>query len=187
MGELGAIAQRKIATNLQCLAISIFLHRDVTESQPVSVIIHNYRSSISGSRVCTMFLKVKGKKVYIYTPCIPISSADSASIGTTSFTVSYHWGECNGFSAAGAIHTVPICIPPGTHCSWVARSDVDSQLAQGFLHVTSAAGIEPQTPISWLQLPNQSAMRSIYFYLQKYTIIIYWICLYFPFLFRPFQ
>ena len=35
-------------------------------------------------------------------------------------------------SAAVAIHTVPISIPPGTHYCWVDRDGVDSKLAQGF-------------------------------------------------------
>ena len=50
------------------------------------------------------------------------------------------------FSAVVAIHTVPIFIPPGTHYCWVDRGGVDSELAQGFLHMISSAGIEPQTP-----------------------------------------
>ena len=39
-------------------------------------------------------------------------------------------------------------IPPGTHYCWVDRGGVDSKLGHGFLHLTSAAGIEPQTTIS---------------------------------------
>ena len=36
------------------------------------------------------------------------------------------------FSAAVAIQTVPIFIPPGTHYYWVDRGSMDSKLAQGF-------------------------------------------------------
>ena len=36
------------------------------------------------------------------------------------------------FSAAVAIYTVPIFVPPGTHYYWVGRGGVDSNLAQGF-------------------------------------------------------
>ena len=35
------------------------------------------------------------------------------------------------FSAAEAIHTVPIAIPPDIHYCWVARGSVDSKLGQG--------------------------------------------------------
>ena len=35
-------------------------------------------------------------------------------------------------SAAEAIHTVPIFVPPSTHCCWVDWGGVDSKLAQGF-------------------------------------------------------
>ena len=35
-------------------------------------------------------------------------------------------------------------IPPGTHYYWVDRG-VDSKFAQGLLHMTNTAGIEPQT------------------------------------------
>ena len=58
-------------------------------------------------------------------------------IGIHSFTVSSPWGEYSSFSAAEAIHTL-IFVPPGTH-----YCGVDSKLAQGFLHLTIAARIEP--------------------------------------------
>ena len=46
---------------------------------------------------------------------------------------------------------------PGTHHSWVGRGSVDSKLAQGFAHMTSTAGIEPQTLGSLVQCLNHSA------------------------------
>ena len=36
------------------------------------------------------------------------------------------------YSAAVAIHTVPVFLPPGTQYCWVDRGGVDSKLAQGF-------------------------------------------------------
>ena len=36
------------------------------------------------------------------------------------------------FSAAVAIHTVPIFFPPDTHYCWEDGGSVDSKLAQGF-------------------------------------------------------
>ena len=46
-----------------------------------------------------------------------------------------------------------------SHYCWVDRGGVDLKLAQGFLHVTSAARIEPQTPSSRVQRLNHSATR----------------------------
>ena len=44
--------------------------------------------------------------------------------------VSSPWGECSTFSAAVAIHTVPIFVPPGTHfCCVVDGGGVASKLA----------------------------------------------------------
>ena len=36
------------------------------------------------------------------------------------------------FSAAVAIHTLPIFVPPGTHYYWVDRSSADLKISQGF-------------------------------------------------------
>ena len=36
------------------------------------------------------------------------------------------------FAAAVANHTAPLFIPPGNHCCWVDRGDMDSKIAQGF-------------------------------------------------------
>ena len=49
------------------------------------------------------------------------------------FSQSHLSGEnATQFSVVVAIHIVLIFIPPGTHCCWVDRGDVDSKLAQGF-------------------------------------------------------
>ena len=40
--------------------------------------------------------------------------------------------ECSTFSAAEAIHKIPIFVSIGTHYYWVAGGGVDSKLAQGF-------------------------------------------------------
>ena len=69
-------------------------------------------------------------------------------IGTHSFTVSSSWEEYSAFSAAEAIHTVAIFVPPGTHYCWVDRGGVDSKFAL------------PQTPRSRVQRLNHSATLS---------------------------
>ena len=62
------------------------------------------------------------------------------------------------FSAAVAVPTVPIFIPPGT---WVDRGGVKSKLAQGFyIWPVSTTGIEPQTLSSQVQHLNHSATCS---------------------------
>ena len=65
------------------------------------------------------------------TDFILIPASSWPGIGTHSFTVSTPWGECIAFSAAIAIHTLPIFVPPGTHYSWVDRGGVNSKLPQG--------------------------------------------------------
>ena len=83
-------------------------------------------------------------------------------IGNHSFIVSSLWGECRAFSAAEAIHT-----EPNFHSTWYplllgghsyrrSRFKACPRLS----HMTSTAGIEPQTPWSWVQRLNYSAMRS---------------------------
>ena len=68
----------------------------------------------------------------------PVGSEDftylTPSIETHSFTLSYDIREENAaqFSAAVAMHTVPIFVPPGTRYCWVDRGCVDTKLAQGF-------------------------------------------------------
>ena len=82
----------------------------------------------------------KGKKVkvkvYIYRPDIHISSVDfkSFTLQVLELTLSHSnpLGEYSTFSAAEAIRTAPIFIPPGTHYCWVDRDVVDSKLVQGF-------------------------------------------------------
>ena len=69
-------------------------------------------------------------------PDIPLGSADLTLITPrcwNSLFLTHIPGEnAAQFSALVTIHTVPIFIPPGTHCSWVDRGGVDSKLSQGF-------------------------------------------------------
>ena len=62
-------------------------------------------------------------------------------------------------SAAVAIYIVPIVVPLGTHYCWVDKGGVDSKLVQGFYHMTGAAGIEPQTPLSRIKRLKHSHGR----------------------------
>ena len=64
-----------------------------------------------------------------------------------SFTVSFPWAECSAFSATKAIHTILIFVPPDAHYCWVTKGGVQSAIPR-LLHITSGAGIEPQTPSS---------------------------------------
>ena len=90
----------------------------------------------------------------IYNPDIPKGSPNLTSVtpryGTHSFTVSSLLGEWSTFSAAVAIHTVP------NFCSTWYPLLLGGQRRCGFkacprlLHMTSATGIEPQTPWSWV-------------------------------------
>ena len=50
-------------------------------------------------------------------------------IGSHSFTVSSPWEECCSVSAAEAIHTVPIFVPPGTHYCLVDTGGVVTHTA----------------------------------------------------------
>ena len=72
-------------------------------------------------------------KVCVHSPDIPIGSGTLHQLPPGikhSFTVSSPWGECSTFSAAVAIHTVPIFVPPGTHfCCVVDGGGVASKLA----------------------------------------------------------
>ena len=53
-------------------------------------------------------------------------------IGTHSVSHSSPWGEYSAFSAAVAIHTEPIFIPPGTYYCWVDTGGANSKLVQAF-------------------------------------------------------
>ena len=75
-------------------------------------------------------------KMRIYSPDIPIGSLEFTSLHITCPKVldlvllqSHLPGEnAAQFSAAGAIHTVPIFISPGSHHCCVDRGNVDSNL-----------------------------------------------------------
>ena len=68
-------------------------------------------------------------KVYVYSPDIPGSLVNftlfTPGIGITlsqSLLPGENAAQC---SAAVAIRTVPLFVPPGTHCCWVDRGGVD--------------------------------------------------------------
>ena len=67
---------------------------------------------------------------------LPVGSADFTLISLRYWNslVQSHLPRENAvqFSAAVAIHTVPIFFPPGTHYWRVDRGSVDSKLVQGF-------------------------------------------------------
>ena len=60
------------------------------------------------------------------------------------------------FSAARAIHTVPIFVPPGIHYCWVDRGGADSKLAQGFY---TRLGLRESNPRCLDLKANASIMR----------------------------
>ena len=96
----------------------------------------------------------------IYSPDIPsiyigLYIKLPPGIRTHSFTVSSPWGECRAFSAAEAIHTVPIFRStwyPLLLCGCVFKA------CPRLLHMTSAVGIESRIPRSRVQRPHHSAM-----------------------------
>ena len=78
------------------------------------------------------------------------------------FTVSSLWGESSTYSTAAAIHPVPIF-----HSTWYplllsGKKQCGFKACPRLLHVTGAAGIEPQT-LWWSQVQclNHSATNSI--------------------------
>ena len=58
-------------------------------------------------------------------------------------------------------------VPPGTHYCWVARGNVDSNIAQGFYKWPVPPGIEPQTSHSQVQRLNHSPICSTVWLLEK--------------------
>ena len=100
----------------------------------------------------------------MYSPDIPVGSADFTLIipgnGTHSYTVSYPWEECSAFSAAVAIRTVLIFIPPGTHYCWVDRGG-ESKLAQSFYTWILNEQQENGCYTSWLREPSPECFRTI--------------------------
>ena len=77
-------------------------------------------------------------KVHFYSPDILVYRFSGLNINyphvlKLTHPQSHLLGEnATQFSAAVAIHAVPIFIPPGTHYCWKDRGSVDSKLAQGF-------------------------------------------------------
>ena len=73
-------------------------------------------------------------KVCVYSPNIPVASADFTLITPRywySFLHTHLLGEnAMQFSGVAAIHAVPIFIPPGTHYCWVDRGNPYSKLGQ---------------------------------------------------------
>ena len=88
---------------------------------------------VGGGRV----IKVKMVKVVIYRLDIPedftsITPRYWNSLFNSLVLLLCPRAQCSTFSAAEAIHAVPIFVPPGTHYYWVGRVGVDSKLGQCF-------------------------------------------------------
>ena len=78
--------------------------------------------------------------------------------------------------AAEAIYTISIFfVPPGTHYCWVARGNIDSNLAQGFIVMSSVPEIVTQTSFALRPntLPLSHARTPILFYKHKLIEVVY--------------
>ena len=77
-----------------------------------------------------------------------------------SFTVSSPWGGCSMFTAAAAFHSVPVFRSTRYQLLLGGQRQCGFKACHRLLNMTSAVGIEPQTPQSRVQHLNRSAMHS---------------------------